>query len=127
MKIIAVAILLAVTVPLAAAGKMSDAQIDARTHALDQQLRCVVCQGESLDESNATLAADLRNLIRARIAAGQSDEQIKAFLVQRYGAFILMTPPVAPSTYLLWFGPAALLLIGGLVVAGVVFHARRPG
>ncbi|HEX4534232.1 MAG TPA: cytochrome c-type biogenesis protein [Rhizomicrobium sp.] len=127
MKIIAVAILLAVTVPLAAAGKMSDAQIDARAHALDQQLRCVVCQGESLDESNATLAADLRNLIRARIAAGQSDEQIKAFLVQRYGAFILMTPPVAPSTYLLWFGPAALLLIGGLVVAGVVFHARRPG
>ncbi|HEX3810049.1 MAG TPA: cytochrome c-type biogenesis protein [Rhizomicrobium sp.] len=127
MKILAVAILLAVTVPLAAAGKMSDAQIDARAHALDQQLRCVVCQGESLDESNATLAADLRNLIRTRIASGQNDEQIKAFLVQRYGAFILMTPPVAPSTYLLWFGPAALLLIGGLVVAGVVFHARRPG
>ena len=119
---IALAALLALSAP--AAARMNDAQIDVRAHALQKELRCVVCQGESLDESNAPLAADLRNLIHARIAAGQSDVQIKQFLVQRYGAFILMKPPVDRSTYLLWFGPALVLLIGFMVVVLVAGRAR---
>ena len=119
---IALAALLALSAP--AAARMNDAQIDIRAHALQKELRCVVCQGESLDESNAPLAADLRNLIHARIAAGQSDVQIKQFLVQRYGAFILMKPPVDRSTYLLWFGPALVLLIGFMVVVLVAGRAR---
>ena len=99
-------------------------QQEARAVALQKELRCVVCQGESLDESNAPLAADLRRLIRARIAAGDSDEAVKTYLVKRYGDFILMQPPLVPGTYALWFGPLAVLLIGAGVVAFVVAKNR---
>lgn len=98
---------------------------EARARALQKQLRCVVCQGESLDESSAPLAADLRALIREKIAAGQTDQQIKDFLVQRYGPFILMKPPLREDTYLLWFGPGLLLLIGAGVVGLTIYRSRR--
>lgn len=110
---------------LAAGDKLSDPKLEARAVALQKELRCVVCQGQSLDESNAPLAADLRHLIRVRIEAGDSDEQVEQYLVARYGDFILMKPPLEPLTYALWFGPLGILLIGGAAVALVIVRARR--
>ena len=109
----------------AAPEKLSNPQQEARAVALQKQLRCLVCQGESLDESGAPLAADLRRLIRERIAAGDSDQAVKAYLVARYGDFILMKPPVNRETYLLWFAPFGFLLAGGAVVWLVASGARR--
>ena len=105
--------------------KLSDPKLEARAVALQKELRCVVCQGQSLDESNAPLAADLRHLIRVRIEAGDSDEQVEQYLVARYGDFILMKPPLEPLTYALWFGPLGILLIGGAAVALVIVRARK--
>jgi cytochrome c-type biogenesis protein CcmH len=105
--------------------RLSNPAQEARAVALQKQLRCLQCQGESLDESNAPLAVDLRRLIRARIAAGQSDAQIEQYLVSRYGDFILMQPPLEPATIWLWFGPLLVLLAGGGVVAAVVLRARK--
>ena len=89
-------------------------------------MRCLVCQGESLDESNAPLADDLRRLIRARIQQGESDKQITDFLVSRYGNVILMKPPLEPGTYLLWFGPFLVLVAGGGIAGFIVYRAREP-
>ncbi len=105
--------------------KLSDSRLEARAVALQKQLRCLVCQGQSLDESNAPLAADLRRLVRARIEAGDSDEQVEQYLVARYGDFILMKPPLEPQTYALWFGPLGVLLMGGAAVALVIARARK--
>jgi cytochrome c-type biogenesis protein CcmH len=101
--------------------KLADPKLEARAVALQRQFRCLVCQSQSLDESNALLAADLRKLIRARIAEGQSDQQIRDYLVSRYGNIILMKPPLESDTYLLWFGPL-LVLMGGGAVAGMVIR-----
>ena len=87
-----------------------------RLYQLTSQLRCLVCQNESLADSNAPLAIDLRNVIHDRMAAGESDDQIKAFLVQRYGDFVTYRPPLNDRTMLLWLGPLLLMLIGALVV-----------
>lgn len=105
--------------------RLSDPALEARAVALQKQFRCLVCQGESLDESNADLAKDLRRLIRARIAAGASDGTIERYLVSRYGDFILMKPPFAGETYVLWFGPLGVLLIAGAVAAWAVVRAQR--
>jgi cytochrome c-type biogenesis protein CcmH len=105
--------------------KLSNPAQEARAVALQKEFRCLVCQGESLDESNATLAADLRRLIRARIESGDTNAQIERYLVSRYGDFILMKPPLEPDTYLLWFGPIALLGIGCVAAAAVVIRARK--
>ena len=106
---------------------LSDPALETRARALQKELRCMVCQGESIDESNAQLAADLRALIRERIKAGDSDEQIKAFLVSRYGDFILMKPPFDSSTYALWLTPfAVLILAAGVAIWVVVRAARAP-
>ena len=105
--------------------KLSNPQAEARAVALQKEFRCLVCQGESLDESGATLASDLRRLIRARIESGDTNAQIEQYLVSRYGNFILMKPPLEPDTYLLWFGPVALLGLGGAAAAIVVFRARK--
>jgi cytochrome c-type biogenesis protein CcmH len=112
-------------VALAAPEKLANPQLESRAVALQKQLRCLVCQGESLDESNAPLAADLRRLIRERIAAGDSDTAVKGYLVARYGDFILMKPPVNPETYLLWFMPLGFLAVGGAVVVLIATRARR--
>ena len=89
-----------------------DLQAEKRLQALSKELRCLVCQNETLADSQAPLAEDLRREIREQIKAGKSDEEIITFLTQRYGQFILYRPQVTPTTYLLWFGPF-LLLIGG--------------
>ena len=99
--------------------------LEARAKALQKELRCLVCQGQSIDESNAPLAADLRRLIRQQMQAGQSDGQIKNFLVARYGAFVLMQPPVRQDTFLLWFGPFLLVLGGAGVIGVIVARSRR--
>ncbi|GIL05811.1 MAG: hypothetical protein BroJett031_23310 [Betaproteobacteria bacterium] len=87
----------------------------ARYHRLAEELRCLVCQNQTLADSNAELAADLRHQVENQILAGRSDDEIKAYLVQRYGDFVLYRPPMKSSTWLLWLGPFALLLSGGLV------------
>ncbi|HEY8031505.1 MAG TPA: cytochrome c-type biogenesis protein [Methylocella sp.] len=100
---------------------MTDPRLEARARALSAQLRCMVCQNESIDESHADLARDLRVLVRERLQAGDSDEQIRAFLVRRYGDFILLKPPFKLETWLLWGAPFLLLLAGG----GIIIVARR--
>src|SRR5208282_3296921 len=104
--------------------KLSDPKLEARAVALQRGFRCLVCQGESLDESNSQLADDLRRLIRARIQQGESDRQITDFLVSRYGNVILMRPPLEPGTYLLWFGPLLILVAGGGIAGFIVYRAR---
>ena len=106
---------------------LPDPAQEARARTLSRELRCLVCQNESIDDSNADLAGDLRRLVRQRIAAGDSDEQVKRYLVARYGEFVLLKPPVEPATYLLWFGPPAVLLLGaGLVVGHYRSRRREP-
>jgi len=104
---------------------LPDAAQETRARSLFRELRCVVCQGQSIDESNADLAADLRQIVREKIVEGESDEAIKTFLVERYGVFVLMRPPMRSDTYLLWFGPALLLLIGAGMIWVIVGRARR--
>jgi len=104
---------------------LADPVLEARAKALQRELRCLVCQGQSIDESNAPLAADLRRLMRQQIQGGQSDNDIKSFLVARYGAFVLMKPPVRDDTFFLWFGPAMLVLIGVGVIGVIVARSRR--
>jgi cytochrome c-type biogenesis protein CcmH len=84
---------------------------DARVRALAAELRCVVCQNQSLLDSDADLAKDMRALIRERVDAGDSDEAIVTFLVERYGDFILLQPPFKPATWVLWLGPLAFLVL----------------
>ena len=89
-----------------------DAALEERLHKLSQELRCLVCQNETLADSRADLAEDLRDEIREQMKAGKSDKEIISFLTARYGQFILYRPRVTPATYLLWFGPFVLLLAG---------------
>jgi cytochrome c-type biogenesis protein CcmH len=88
---------------------LSDPALEARARALSQELRCVVCQNQSIDDSNAPLARDMRLLVRERIKLGDSDEQVRAFLVARYGNFVLLKPPLQSDTFILWFSPLAFL------------------
>src|SRR5438552_10920927 len=90
----------------------ADPQLEKRVMKLSQELRCLVCQNETLADSRADLAEDLRSKIREQMKAGKSDKEIVAFLTDRYGDFVLYRPPVKPTTYLLWFGPFVLLLAG---------------
>jgi cytochrome c-type biogenesis protein CcmH len=101
-----------------------DPAIEHRMMALAEELRCLVCQNQTLADSQADLAADLRQEIRELMKKGQSDEQIKRYLVARYGDFVLYRPPLKAATWLLWFGPGALLL-GGLTALYLVLLRRR--
>jgi cytochrome c-type biogenesis protein CcmH len=115
--------LLLVVLSLAATAAFADDALDARLKSLESQLRCLVCQNQTLDESEAPLAADLRKEVRELAQGGKSDDDIRAYLVARYGDFVLYKPPVKPVTYLLWFGPF-LLLAAGLGVWLVVLRRR---
>jgi cytochrome c-type biogenesis protein CcmH len=97
---------------------------EARFHALTAELRCVQCQNQSLADSNAQIAHDLRREVLKLMHEGRSDAQIKQFLVERYGEFVLYRPQMDTSTLLLWFGPGLLLLIGAGIL---VLHVRRRG
>ena len=117
--LVAVALAACLAAPLA----RPDVALDARLKDLETQLRCLVCQNQTLAESNAPLAEDLRKEVRELALAGKSDDEIRAYLVARYGDFVLYNPPVKPTTYLLWFGPF-LLLAGGAIVWLAVLRRR---
>ncbi len=128
-RAVVVAALLLGFVPAALAvepGEMlANPQLEARAEAIGKQLRCLVCQNESIEDSNADLAHDLRVLIRNRLTAGDTDAQAIKFVTDRYGDFVLLKPPVEPATYVLWFSPFAILTIGA-VGAWLYIRRRRP-
>jgi cytochrome c-type biogenesis protein CcmH len=111
-------VLLSVALPARAAITpdeiLSDPIMEARARGITKQLRCLVCQNQSIDDSNAPLARDLRLLVRERLKAGDSDDAAMAYVVTRYGDFVLLRPPVKATTWILWFGPALLLIAAGL-------------
>ena len=115
----------ALAAPLA--DTFSNPTTEARARNLQRQLRCLVCQGESIDESGSPFADDVRHLVRQQIAAGQSDQQIEDFLVARYGDFILMKPPLQSDTWLLWLAPFLVLAVGGTVAWVTVKKAAARG
>ena len=104
--------------------ELADPALEARARNLGREIRCLVCQNQSIDDSEADLARDLRLILRERIAAGDTDAEVKDFLVARYGDFVLLDPPVKPTTWLLGFGPAAILLIA--LGAAWLDVRRRP-
>ena len=105
--------------------RLADPALETRARALSQELRCLVCQNQSIDESNADLAHDLRVLLRKRLAAGDTDQQVRDYIVSRYGQFVLLDPPFEPLTYLLWLGPP-LFVFGGGGLLLVRARRRRP-
>jgi cytochrome c-type biogenesis protein CcmH len=109
---------------LACSHAQADAAFDARLKHLEEELRCLVCQNQTLADSNAPLAEDLRREVRELAQQGKNDTEIKQYLVARYGDFVLYKPPVKPTTWLLWFGPFAFL-VGGALVWLVVLRRRR--
>jgi cytochrome c-type biogenesis protein CcmH len=106
---------------------LEDPELEARARAIGRELRCVVCQNQSIDDSNAELAQDFRRIVRERVQAGESDEEVLQFMVDRYGAFVLLRPPFTVGTVLLWGGPFAVLLIGGGIVAWTMRRRREAG
>lgn len=120
------AVSLAVPAPAAAVGvdrPLSDPVLEARARAIHKQLRCLVCQNQSIDDSSADLARDLRVLVRERVALGDSDGEVLDFVAGRYGDWVLLKPPLDVRTLVLWLGPAALLLLGAGCAVAVL---RRP-
>ena len=101
---------------------MADPALEARARNLSADLRCLVCQNQSIDDSHAPLAKDLRLLVRERLQAGDSDDQVRTYLVQRYGDFVLLKPPLRIGTLLLWGAPLMVLLAGGF---GLLLASRR--
>ena len=105
------------------ADRLTDPAKEAHARALFRDVRCLVCQSQSIDESDAPLAHDLRQLVRAQVAQGRSDDQIRAFLVSRYGQFVLLTPKASLGNAILWVGPL-LVVLGG--AAALLLRRRAP-
>jgi cytochrome c-type biogenesis protein CcmH len=105
--------------------RLADPALEARARAISQELRCVVCQNQSIDDSNADLAHDLRVIVRERLKAGDSDAQAIDWIVARYGDFVLLRPPVEPATWPMWFAPPVVLALGAVGIA--VYFRRRRG
>jgi cytochrome c-type biogenesis protein CcmH len=126
---LAVAFAMAIGGPMARAvepsERLANPVLEERARALSKELRCLVCQNQSIDESNADLAHDLRILLRQRLLAGDSDQQVLDYITARYGVFVLLDPPFQPATYLLWLTPPLLLLCAGVFLV-VRAHRRRP-
>lgn len=130
MKTLLCTLLLLIFLPVAAFAVqpdevLADPALEARARSISQQLRCLVCQGEDIDESAAGLARDLRLLVRERLVKGDSDEQVLEFVRGRYGDYVLMKPPLAPRTWLLWLTPVLVLLAGSLAVLRMMRPRRR--
>lgn len=102
--------------------QLQNPALEARAREISKQLRCVVCQNQSIDDSDAPLARDLRIIVRERLQAGDSDQQVVQFLVDRYGNYVLLKPPFSAATAALWAGPFAFLIAGGLFL---FFYVRR--
>jgi cytochrome c-type biogenesis protein CcmH len=105
---------------------LPDAKLEERARNLSRELRCMVCQNQSIDDSDAPLARDLRLLVRERLKAGDSDKQVMDFLTTRYGDFVLLNPPMNAKTFLLWVLPAGLLVAGGIVLV-LAMRRRTAG
>jgi cytochrome c-type biogenesis protein CcmH len=128
---VALLVFLAISAPPAMAvspeERLADPALEARARAISGEIRCPKCQSESIDESNADIAKDLRLLIRERLTAGDSDEAIRAFLVSRYGEFVLLKPRFGAHTMLLWLAPVILLGFGGVLVVVSLRRRAFPG
>ena len=125
MRALLLSVLLVVATPAFAvlpSEQLADPGLEARARAIGAELRCVVCQNQTIDDSDAELAHDLRVLLRQRLKAGDTDQQAVAFIVNRYGDYVLLKPPFEAETLLLWLGPLLVLLAGG---TGVAFYLRR--
>ncbi len=96
--------------------QLADPKLEARARAIGAQLRCLVCQNQSIDDSDAVLASDLRVILRERLVAGDTDKQAVNYIVQRYGHYVLLNPPFESQTLLLWLGPVLVLVVGGVWV-----------
>ena len=105
--------------------RLSDPLLEGRARIISSELRCLVCQNESIDESNADLAHDIRILVRERLTAGDTNSQAIQAVVDRYGSFVLLKPPVEPATYILWYGPIAMLGLG-LIGILIWLRGRKP-
>ncbi len=112
------------TAPLANV-QLPDPAQEAKAKALMETLRCLVCQGQSIADSNADLAADMRSLVRQRIQAGEQPEAVRAWLIRRYGNWVSYKPELGADTALLWIAPLVLLALGGLVAAGSLKRRRQ--
>ncbi|MBV9347679.1 MAG: cytochrome c-type biogenesis protein CcmH [Pseudolabrys sp.] len=106
---------------------LKDPALETRARHLSRELRCMVCQNQSIDDSDAPLARDLRLLVRDRLTAGDSDQQVLDFLVARYGDFVLLRPPVRTSTFLLWTFPPAIFLAGAIALALTLRRRKQTG
>ncbi len=104
---------------------LDDPRQEARARAIHKQLRCLVCQNQSIEDSNASLARDLRILVRERIAAGDSDDAAIGYIVERYGDWVLLRPPIKAGTLVLWAAPAVFLILAIILIA--VWYRRRNG
>ncbi len=128
MRALALAALIALAaapaLAIGAGEALDDPGLEARARAIGKELRCLVCQNQSIDDSNAGLAKDLRRLVRERLVTGDSDDAVKDYIVARYGDFVLLRPPFKAKTYALWLGPAFMLLLAG---AGTAVYLRRQG
>lgn len=130
MRRLALIFLLLLAVPAFAydaSGALPDPAQEARARELFRGLRCMVCQNQSIDDSDAPLAKDLRALVRERVAAGDSEEDIKDFLVDRYGEFVLLKPRFSGGTLILWAAPVAVLLLGIVFALGASRRRKRQG
>ncbi len=107
--------------------QLDDLALEARAREISAELRCLVCQNQSIDDSNAPLARDLRILVRERLKAGDTNDEVLDYIVDRYGDYVLLRPPFRAGTWLLWLGPAALLLIVVILLAIVVRRRRLVG
>ena len=120
MRILTLAIVLILVLPQLAWAvavdneRLADPALEARARAVSKTLRCLVCQNQSIEDSNAALARDLRRIVRERIVAGDSDDQVRDYLVARYGDWVLLKPPVKMETLALWIGPFVFLALGGI-------------
>ena len=102
---------------------LQNPQLEIRARNLSQNIRCLVCQNQSIDDSNASLAKDLRKIVREQLVSGASDDEIYNFLIERYGDFVLLRPPVKATTYILWYGPLFIFFVG--LVLSALFLIRR--
>jgi len=106
--------------------QLANQKLEARARKIGAELRCLVCQNETIDESEAPLAGDLRVLLRQRLLAGDTDRQAIAYIVARYGHFVLLKPPFEPDTLILWLGPLLVLALGGMGVAAMARGRAAP-
>jgi cytochrome c-type biogenesis protein CcmH len=128
MKVRALLTALAAVALMAAASepseRLADPAQEARARTLFKEVRCLVCQNESIDDSQADLAADLRRIVRQEIAAGRSDREVRAFLVARYGEFVMLKPSFSAGNAVLWLAPLGVLAVGGGLLAALLMRRR---